>query len=49
MAHAVFTPMVLADTRTADSLRTQPDVADVLSRLKHLNTAVLALVILGPT
>ena len=42
-AHAVFTPMVLADARTAESLRTQPDVAEVLGRLKHLNTAVLAL------
>ncbi len=42
-AHAVFTPMVLADARTAESLRTQPDVAEVLGRLKHLDTAVLAL------
>jgi DNA-binding transcriptional regulator LsrR (DeoR family) len=42
-AHAVFTPMVVADARTAQALRTQPDVAEVLSRLEHLDTAVLAL------
>lgn len=42
-AHAVFTPMVVADAQTARSLRTQPDVAEVLSRLEHLDTAVLAL------
>ena len=42
-AHAVFTPMVVADARTAQSLRTQPDVAEVLGRLEHLSAAVLAL------
>ena len=42
-AHAVFTPMVVADAHTARSLRSQPDVAEVLSRLEHLDTAVLAL------
>jgi DNA-binding transcriptional regulator LsrR (DeoR family) len=42
-AHAVFTPMVVADARTAQSLRNQPDVAEVLGRFQHLNTAVLAL------
>ena len=42
-AHAVFTPMVVADARTADSLRRQPEVSEVLSRLEHLSTAVLSL------
>jgi DNA-binding transcriptional regulator LsrR (DeoR family) len=42
-AHALFTPMVVADARIAESLRTQPDVAEVLSRLEHLSAAALAL------
>lgn len=42
-AHAVFTPMVVADPRTASALREQHEIAEVLDRLNHLNTAVLAL------
>lgn len=42
-AHPVFAPMVVDDLSTADSLRRQPDVAQVIRMFGSVTTAMLAL------
>ena len=41
-AHTVYAPLVVADADTANGLRRQPEIADVLTRARSLDIAVLS-------
>lgn len=41
-AHAIYSPLVVADADTAAGLRRQPEIADVLARGRSLDAAVLS-------